>query len=236
MPFFDFWRNKSITGLGRHWGRQEAEYTVRRMIRHVTPLRHVVEIGPGRGAFMAACLARGLKHTAIDANLGFLQALERGRSLQAFAPPLPLADCVADAVVANHVIEHNPHMLAATAMLAEMARITRPGGVVILTAPDLLWYGNYFWDCDYSHNFPTSARRLQQMMLDQGLEVALLEYVYNHITGPLGALAARAAWAIPYGLPGAEPGSPFYIDQIYKSRLTFARAVFIIGRRPLEAP
>lgn len=231
MPFYDFWRNKSVTFLGRRWTRQAAAYTLGRVRRHARPLRQVVEIGAGRGAFMRACQAQGLAYSAVDANLGFLQALERGNSVQAFVPPLPLADAVADAVVATHVIEHMPDMDAAMAMLGEMIRIARPGGVVALTAPDLLWYGNYFWDCDYSHNFPTSARRLQQMMLDQGLKVVRLEYVFNHLTGPLGALAGRCAWMIPYGPPGARPGSALYIDQIYKSRLTFARGVFIIGQK-----
>lgn len=231
MPFFDFWRNKSVTALGRRWTRQAVLFTMRRVQAHVDPLCHVVEIGPGRGTFMRACLARGLQYTAIDANLGFLQGLERGRTVHAFAPPLPLSDAVADAVVATHVIEHAPGVQQASAMLAEMIRIVRPGGIVVITAPDLLWYKEYFWDCDYSHNFPTSARRLQQMFLDQGLEIVRLEYVFNHLTGTLGALAGYAARAVPYGPPGTLPGSPLYIDQIYKSRLSFARGVFIIGRR-----
>jgi hypothetical protein len=120
-------------------------------------------------------------------------------------------------------------------MVGEMCRIVRPGGCVAITSPDLMWVGNYFWDCDYSHNFPTSARRLYQLFLDQGLEIAYLGYVHNHLTGMTGHLAGSLAKIVPYRLSLAQPNSPLYSDQIYKARLTFARAVLIIGRRPLEA-
>lgn len=232
MPFYDFWRNKTVTALGRIWTRRAAHFTLGKIREHSPSLGHVVEIGPGRGAFMRACLDSGLRYTAVDANLGFLQQLERGATVHAFAPQLPLGDGVADAVVATHVIEHLPDLPRASAFLVEMTRIARPGGLIVVTAPDLLWYGGYFYDCDYSHNFPTSARRLHQMFLDQGLEVVCLDYVFNHLTGWRGALAGHGARLIPYALPGALPTSKLYNDRVYKSRLTFARGVFIIGRRP----
>lgn len=235
MPFYDFWRNKQVTGIGKLWAAQAASYTLDQITRHVRPLHRVVEIGPGRGPFTRACQERGLTYTAVDANIGLLHELPGADGVCSFVPPLPLRDNVADVAVANHVIEHAPDLPHAEAMLGEMCRIVRPGGCVALTTPDLLWYGQYFWDCDYSHNFATSARRLYQLFLDQGLEIAALSYVHNHLTGLPGHLAGRAAQLAAYRLPGAMPGSPLYSDQIYKARLTFARCVLIIGRRPGEA-
>lgn len=231
MPFFDFWRNKSVTALGRGWVRKAARFTFEQVKTHVRPLEHVVEIGPGRGAFMQACQAAGVRYTAIDANLGFLQNLERGSTVHAFVPPLPLGSAVADAVVATHVIEHVAGMPQAVAFLEEMIRIVRPGGIIVVTAPDILWYKGYFYDCDYSHNFPTSARRLHQMFVDQHLEIVCLDYVFNHLTGWPGAMLGYGTRLVPYGAPGALPNSRLYNDRIYKSRLSFARGVFIIGRR-----
>jgi SAM-dependent methyltransferase len=233
MPFYDFWREKRVTPIGRRWSRQAADYTLAVIRQHVAPLRRVVELGPGRGPFATACGEAGLTYAGVDANAGLLQQLPDG-GVCSFAPPLPLRDGVADVAVANHVIEHAPGLPEAEAMLAELRRVVRPGGCVALTTPDLLWYGGYFWDCDYSHNFATSARRLAQLFADQRLEVAHLGYVHNHMTGLRGHLAGRAAQLVPYRLPGAMPNSPFYSDQIYKARLTFARCVLIIGRRPAE--
>ncbi|MEN9935472.1 MAG: hypothetical protein RLZZ387_2051 [Chloroflexota bacterium] len=232
MPFYDFWRDKSVTPIGRRWARQAAEFTLDRAAEHTVPLRTVVEIGPGRGVLTEAAQRRGLCYTALDANHGLLRELGAERTVHAVAPHLPFRDGVADAVVASHVLEHMPGIAEATGLVAEMARIVRPGGTLVVTTPDLLWYGGYFWDCDYSHNFPTSARRLQQLFLDQGLEVARLEYVYNHLTGVAGALAGHAARLVPYGPPDVSPSSPLYLEPVYKARLSFARCVLIIGRRP----
>ncbi len=234
MPFYDFWRNKRVTRLGRRLGRLSAEHLFGRLDSASNGLRHVVEIGPGRGAFATVCREHGREYTAVDVNAGLLQALT-GDSVCSFVPPLPLRDSVADAAVASHVIEHASGLPQAQAMLAEMCRVVRPGGCVAIIAPDLLWVRNYFWDCDYSHSFPVSSRRAHQMFLDAGLEVAHMEYVHNHLTGLPGAIVGRTVGLLPYRLPGAQPTSPLYADRIYKLRMTFSRSVLIIGRRPEQA-
>ena len=234
MPFYDFWRTKRITALGRRWSKQAADYTLDRVSQVVAPLARVVEIGPGRGAFTLACRERGLTYTAIDANVALLQQLEPNDRVCSFVPPLPVRDAICDAVVANHVLEHAAGLPQAQALLADMARIVRPGGCVAITSPDLLWVGTYFWDCDYSHNFPTSARRLYQMFLDQGLEIAHLEYVHNHLAGWKGHVIGQSVRLIPYRIFNAQPTSAMYVDPIYKLRLTFSRSVLIIGRRLME--
>ncbi len=231
MPFYDFWREKRVTALGRRWSRQAAEYTLTIIARHVDPLNRLVEIGPGRGMIADACRARGMFHIGVDANSGLLTELEPGSAVCAFAPPLPLQSAICDAAVANHVLEHAAGLPQAQALVAEMRRIVRPGGVVSITSPDVLWEGIEFWDCDYSHNFVTTARRLQQLFRDQGLDVAYLGYVHNHLEGAAGALAGYLARLAPYHAPGALPASPLYVDQVYKLRMTFARSVQIVGRR-----
>jgi SAM-dependent methyltransferase len=237
MPFYDFfWRRKQVTGIGQRWMRQASEFTLGRLTRVLPELRRVVEIGPGWGAFAELCGARGLDYTAIDANAGLLGRMETADGVCSYVPPIPLRDGVCDAVVANHMFEHTNGIVQATALLNEFVRVVRPGGCVALTSPDILWYRNYFWDCDYSHGFPTSSRRLLQMFLDVGMQVEHLEYVHNHLTGLPGYLVGQAARAVPYRVPGAQPNSPLYIDQIYKGRLTFSRAVLIIGRRPAATP
>jgi SAM-dependent methyltransferase len=234
MPFYDFWRNKQVTPYGKYLGHKAAEHVFGRLRSALPELRHLVEIGPGRGAFAAVCRSQGLEYTAVDVNAGLLQSMD-GDRVCSFVPPLPLQDAVADAVVASHVIEHAAGLPQAQAMLAEMSRIVRPGGCVVIVSPDLLWMRNYFWDCDYSHSFPVSSRRAHQMFLDAGLEVAHLEYVHNHLTGWRGAVAGRGVELIPYRLPGAQPTSSLYVDRIYKLRMTFGRSVLIIGRRPEAA-
>lgn len=237
MAFYDFFLgNKPITLLGERWMKQAADYTLQRLLQVLAPLERVVEIGPGLGALTLACRERGLAYAAIDANIGLLHQLKPANGVCSFVPPIPVRDAACDAVVARHLFEHSAGLLQAQALLSEMFRIVRPGGCVVIISPDLLWVGKYFWDCDYSHNFPTSSRRLHQMFLDHGLEVVHLGYVHNHLNGWRGYLIGQIVRLIPYRILSAQSTSTLYIDRIYKSRLTFARSVMIIGRRPKCPP
>lgn len=231
MPYYDFWRDKQVTGLGRRLSRLAARHTFEQIGTFAPDFRRVVEIGPGRGAFAGLCHKHGIAYTAVDVNAGLLQALDGNGQVCSFVPPLPLRDAVADVAVASHVLEHASGLPQAQAMLAEMRRIVRPGGCVVIVSPDLMWVRNYFWDCDYSHNFPISARRAHQLFLDTGLRVVHLEHVYNHLTGPVGWLVGSLIGRMPYSIPGAQPTSRLYLDRIYKLRMTFSRSVLIIGRR-----
>lgn len=231
MPYYDFWGKKNVTSLGRRWSRKAAEYTLRRAAQYVTPLDRIVEIGPGRGFLAHACLSREIHHIGVDANMRLLANLEPGHTVCSFVPPIPLDDAICDAVIANYVLEHMVGLTQAQMLINEMRRIVRPGGVVIITSPDVLWEGIEFWDCDYSHNFVTTARRLYQLFCDQDLEVAYIGYVHNHLDGAIGALIGKIVGMTPYRIPVSTPASLLYFEQLYKLRMTFARSVVIIGRR-----
>ncbi len=100
---------------------------------------HVVDVGTGTAFIAAGLAARAGRVTGTDSAPAILtQArsnLERlGISnvtlVQAPVDRLPLDDGAADAAVANMVAHHVPDPAA---MLAEMARVTRPGGTVAIT-------------------------------------------------------------------------------------------------------
>lgn len=232
MPFYDHYtQDKGVTAMGQRWMEQAAAYTVERVSQLIDPGRRIVEIGPGWGAFGQVCRARRLNYVAIDVNLAILRQLAGGDRIRAFAPPLPLPDDSQDIVIANHVLEHAAGLPQAQALLLEMMRIVRPGGGVVITSPDLLWQDDQFWDCDYSHNFATSARRLRQMFVDLGLQVVWLEYLHNHLTGWKGHLVGSLTRLIPYRLLSFTRTAAPYWDRFYRLRLTFGRSVLIIGAK-----
>jgi SAM-dependent methyltransferase len=95
---------------------------------------HVLEIGAGSGGFVRAALARGWK---VDANEVSDSGLEMLRRTAATVFPGDLAaahypDAQFDLVVSLEVIEHLP---APVDHVREMWRVTRPGGLLILTTP-----------------------------------------------------------------------------------------------------
>lgn len=72
-----------------------------------------VEFSPGR---LERCRALGYEMHALDVD----------------AEPLPFAEGSFDVVVCSHVLEHLAHPVA---VLQEMRRVTRPGGLLILAVP-----------------------------------------------------------------------------------------------------
>ncbi|MFE2293471.1 class I SAM-dependent methyltransferase [Streptomyces sp. NPDC059452] len=101
----------------------------------VPPGARVLDVGCGSGTVSAAALARGAAAVhAVDAEPGMVEVTRRavpdadvrvGR-----LPELPYADSSFDAVLGNFVLNHVGRPLAA---LAELRRITRPGGRVAVT-------------------------------------------------------------------------------------------------------
>lgn len=97
----------------------------------VAPGQRVLDVGSGPGALTEVLVERGAQVTAVDPSAPFVEAL-RSRlpdvpAQQASAEALPFGDGEFDAALAQLVV----HFMAdAVAGLREMARVTRPGGVV----------------------------------------------------------------------------------------------------------
>lgn len=100
---------------------------------------HVVDVGTGTGFVAGSLAGRVERVTGTDTSPGMLaqartnlDGLGIGNVALAEAPAdrLPLDDDSAEAAVANMVLHHAPDPAA---MLAEMARVVRPGGTVAIT-------------------------------------------------------------------------------------------------------
>lgn len=89
-----------------------------------------VDIGCGSGMYAEPTCQRCRRYIAGDLSIGMVRDLQLpGLSrLNLDAQTLPLADNVADVVLANHMLYHVPDKGAA---LAEIARVLRPNGALI---------------------------------------------------------------------------------------------------------
>lgn len=90
----------------------------------------VVEVGCGTGRLVAHLADRGAGVLGLDLSAGMLAVATTrapGRLVRADARQLPLPDAIADAAVTIATLE----FVSAPAVLAELARITRPGGRIV---------------------------------------------------------------------------------------------------------
>lgn len=105
---------------------------------HANPLK-VLDAGIGTGAFAAAFASRypdACDLTGVDVSSEMLRQAERhlqdcdltAQLLQGDVNNLPFEDGTFDVILVAHVIEH---MAAPEAVLAELCRVLKPGGVVI---------------------------------------------------------------------------------------------------------
>ncbi|WP_322858702.1 class I SAM-dependent methyltransferase [Mycobacterium europaeum] len=99
-----------------------------------------VEVGCGTGRLVAHLAAEGSRVLGVDLSAGMLTVAAGrapGRLVRADARRLPLPDAIADAAITIATME----FADAAAVLAELARITCPGGRIIALAlnPASLW-------------------------------------------------------------------------------------------------
>lgn len=155
----------------------------------------VLDLGCGRGYWMEHLGERG--HRAVGVEREHDRAAQAGRFgpvVSADAARLPLADASVGLVWCVHVLHHLPEPAV---VLAEIHRVLRPGGTLILaeTVEDnpLLRVGRRVhdsWDGVGIHARFT-ARSLLEDLASAGLEVA--EHRQH-------SLLSFAAWALPAGL------------------------------------
>ena len=114
----------------------------------IAPGDRVLDIGCGYGRHSYEAIRRGARVVALDlsdtelkdvlatfaamAQTEDLPASAQGACVNANALSLPFADASFDHVVASEVLEHIPHD---TDAMAEIARVTKPGGTITVTVP-----------------------------------------------------------------------------------------------------
>jgi SAM-dependent methyltransferase len=105
--------------------------------------RVVADVGGGPGFFVRELRSAGARAFCVDAEAGELAAQGRPESgsVLGSALSLPLASGAVDVCFSSNVLEHVGDW---PAMMAEMVRVTRPGGIVFLAFTNWLspWGGH----------------------------------------------------------------------------------------------
>jgi SAM-dependent methyltransferase len=197
----------------------------------VTRGQRVLEIGPGRGVFADLCLSSGVEYAAIEANQAMADSLRsRGAEVaEARVPPLPPLNRKFDFVVMINVMEHMNDMRDALQLAQQIREHLAPGGRLVVCSPDYLNLRAHFFNCDFSHNYVTTQRRLAQLFISAGYGGTRSSYVAGPFSGAVAVLVAAFAARLPFGMFHAWfPGSRLF-SKLYKVQLSLSRKVLIVG-------
>ncbi|MCW3032506.1 MAG: Methyltransferase type 11 [Solirubrobacterales bacterium] len=149
--------------------------------RHFARDAELLDIGCG-SAWLAEHFER---YTGVDASVDAVRiASERGRNVRRADAdsPLEFADESFDAIVLKDVLEH---VADPAALVGEVHRLLRPGGLVFASSPDAQ---RWVWD-DYTHRRPFSRKSFRLLFADHDFRVRRLGY--ESVFPGVGLLAAR---------------------------------------------
>jgi SAM-dependent methyltransferase len=165
--------------------------------------RRLLDLGCGTGTMLAHLRQFG-EVEGLDADeraVEFCRARGESRVRLLDGPELPLPDETFDVVTALDVLEH---IEDDTRALREIARVMRPGGLLLATVPAHRW----MWGAqdEISHHFRRySGSEMRERVEGAGFDLERLTYFNSILFAPIAAvrLARRAR------PPGGEPRSDF---------------------------
>jgi SAM-dependent methyltransferase len=212
-------------GLVRRASRRILEFA------DVAPGGNILEIGPGRGEFAELCLERKMGYHAIEPNPQLAASLRaKGASVVcARVPPLPALDRKFDLVVMVNVMEHMNGLEQALDISCQIKSVLNPGGKFLIHSPDYLSWRSQFFNCDFSHNYVTTRRRLDQLLVNAGYADIRSGYMSGPFAGAGAVILSALASRMPFGaLEALFPYCPV-CSRLYKLQLTLSRRVLILG-------
>ncbi|MHC4555737.1 MAG: class I SAM-dependent methyltransferase [Planctomycetota bacterium] len=230
--FYDHFHQDSPTSIG-NW---IAEVFSKKIFKYakMEPDCSILEIGPGRGVFADICLQKGIEYFAVEPNEQMAASLEkRGANvIRAMVPPIPEIDRSFNAVVMINVMEHMNSMQDALQITRQIREVLKPEGKLLICSPDYLNLRHNFFNCDFSHSYVTTWRRLRQLLLSAGFENIKSCYLCGPITGLMCFLITALISRLPFGLLNAMFPDNKVFYKLYKIQLTFSRKVLILGEKP----
>jgi len=126
----------------------DSEFRGAALLNRIPENGTILEVGSGTGGFMASALLAGRNVTGVDIASRWLVVARKRLMEMGFNHPLPIypacaerlpwSDHTFDHVVADSLLEHlgNPRTA-----IAEMLRVVKPGGTIVIWSPNRYWPG-----------------------------------------------------------------------------------------------
>ncbi|MHC4489650.1 MAG: class I SAM-dependent methyltransferase, partial [Planctomycetota bacterium] len=178
-------------------------------------------------------LEKGIEYVAVEPNQQMAASLEKRGAVVicAMVPPLPAVDKEFDVVVMINVMEHMNSMQDALQIALQIRTVLKPKGKVVICSPDYLNLRHNFFNCDFSHNYVTTRRRLKQLLVSAGFNNIKSCYLSGPLTGFVCFLVTAVVSRLPFGLLNAFFPDNKIVYKLYKMQLAFSRKVLILAEK-----
>ena len=148
-------------------------------------------------------------------------------------PPIPPGP-PAHVIWLSHVLEHAATYREAKEMLHACYDRLEPDGYVVIIAPDILHWKGEFWSVDWSHGFPTSLNRVEQLLHETKFTVhKSIHHTFTQ-TNPILAWGLSSLFRLLLPIYFLD----FFSQKVFKRKLGQSfmgvfglRQIFIIGRK-----
>lgn len=233
MAQYDYFAANKAT----KYGEKLANQWFQRLASDINQLQviEILEIGPGQGQ-----LARELQKSPNNYNYQCIEPNQKlaseltEQSIQThcqYVPPIPLDDSSVDLIILNHVIEHLGPLSQLSEILTEIYRVLKPGGELMIMAPDIMDFKGLFFDADYTHNYPIGWKSCIDLMSDFNLHLTKGQYTYGSLNfWPGYFFKAFTSIALILMSP-LENAMPMKTNKVRKLRTLFARCLYLRFRK-----
>jgi len=233
VAFYDSWKYKKRTSLGKAMVDRFNRNLVRLIRRTAPAAKDYCEIGPGNGVFLRQLAGLNINYVCFEPNRTMAIALKeispKIRIIPKMVPPVGLPAESVDIVYLGHVIEHFRDHFEVHHVLSDCRRILRKNGLIVLLFPDYIGYREDFFDIDYSHSYVTTVSRVRHLLEDAGFGAPAVRIFNAHLSGlprvllsPF-ILVSSLFFGLLYGI--------FRKEIFLKGKITFGRNVVMIAKK-----
>jgi len=165
-----------------HWWHRQKRRVIHQLIRRYNPQTgKVLDVGCGAGKILWELQQLGWQSFGVDTVLN--QGRKRGLDIKKTdlqTQPLPYPANHFDLVICLDTLEHmaNDRRLA-----AEMARVAKPGGIIIISVPAYQWLFSD-WDSMLGHFRRYTKKTLLRSTVKSGLKLKFASYFFSFLLLP----------------------------------------------------